>query len=326
LGKYSIILYKNRIFALVVVCLMVLIGCKSFDYLTKAENTFPAAKTCGECHIDIFNEWSQSAHAQAFTSPDFLAGTNEGQFSECLACHSPEPELTIQKPLARHVMLEDAVTCTSCHLKDGKMLGPVESTAAVQPHPIKTDKTLYTDAAFCGRCHDGTFQQWRGSEIESKPTCQECHMPAIVRKVTQGRDTVSNFIVSMEKTSALRKHTFRIYPEQEKRQIFEIETSFDSNSVTIELKNNLPHSFPTGNFGVQIGILQIKFMDNEGNELRSNKIEFVQELKTDIPSGESGKLIFSLPEKTIKINIIVSREGRSGKKQVELLNKEVPRL
>jgi len=305
------------------ICFFVLIGCKSFDYLTKTENTFPVAKTCGDCHVNIFHEWSESAHAQAFTSSDFLANTNEGDFSECLACHTPEPKLTIGRPLSRHVLPEDGVTCTACHLQNGKMLGPIESTATVQPHPIKVDKALYTNAAFCGRCHEVTFQQWQISTIDSKKTCQECHMPSIVRKVTQGKDAVSNFLVSMEKNAALRKHTFMIYPEQEGYQLFEIETFFDSNSITIELKNNLPHSFPTGNFGVQIGVLQIKFLDSDENELESEKIEFVQEIKTNIPSGQSKKLIFNLPEQTTKINVIISREGRAGKKQVELLNKEV---
>jgi hypothetical protein len=308
------------------ICFFVLIGCKSFDYLTKVENTFPVAKTCGDCHVDIFHEWSQSAHARAFTSPDFLASTNEGKFSECLACHTPEPKLTMQRPLPRSVLLEDGVTCTSCHLKGGKMLGPVESTAAVQPHPIKVDKALYTDAAFCGRCHEGTFRQWQDSVIDSKLNCQLCHMPTVVRKVTQGKDAVSNFIVSMEKASTLQKHTFMIYPESENQQIFELKTAFDSNTITVELINNLPHSFPTGNFGVQIGILQIEFFDEEGNELNSENIEFVQELKTNLPSGQSKKWIFNLPEKTKKANIIISREGRSGKKLVELLNEEVPLL
>ena len=326
LRKYLKIFYKNRIFFLIVICFSVLIGCKSFDYLTKTENTFPVAKTCGDCHVDIFHEWSQSAHARAFTSSYFLANTNEGKFSECLACHTPEPKLTMQRPLPRSVFPEDGVTCTACHLKDGRMLGPVKSTATVQPHPIKIDKALYTDATFCGRCHEGTFQQWQDSGIDSKLTCQQCHMPTVVRKVTQGKDIVSNFIVSMEKTSTLRKHTFMIYPDAENQQFFEIETAFDSNTITIELKNNLPHSFPTGNFGVQIGTIQIKFLDTEGNELKSEKIEFIQELKTNLPSSQSKKWTFDLPEKTKQINISISREGHSEKKQVELLNKEVPLL
>ena len=302
-----------------------LFGCRSFDYLTKVENTFPIAKTCGDCHVDIFHEWSQSAHSQAFTSSDFLANTNEGKFMECLACHVPEPKLTMERPVARNILYEDGVTCTSCHLEEGKMLGPIESTAAVQPHPIKVNKALYSDASFCGRCHEGTIMQWQASPIDSKNTCQQCHMPSVVRKVTQGKDAVSNFLVSMEKTATLRKHTFMIYPKQEDAVLFDIETSFDSNSVTIELENKLPHSFPTGNFGVQIGVLLVKFKDENGFEISSERKEFIQEIKTNIPSGKSNELKFNLPENSIKIDITVSREGRSGKKQVELLNKEVLR-
>lgn len=124
---------------------------------------------------------------------------------------------------------------------------------------------------------------------------------------------MSNFIISMEKITTLRKHTFMIYPESENLRIFDIDTTFDSNNAAITLTNNLPHSFLTGSFGVQIGVLLIKFLDDEGSELKSEKRVFVQELRTNIPSGESKKLFFYLPEMTKMINIKVFRKIRLEK-------------
>jgi nitrate/TMAO reductase-like tetraheme cytochrome c subunit len=324
LRKYWVIFNQYRMLALMLLCVFTLVGCKSFDYLTKVENSFPAAKTCGDCHVDNFHEWSMSAHAHAFQSPDFLSSTNEGTFSNCLSCHSPEPQLTNQRPIPRNIFPEDGVTCTTCHLEKGKMFGPIRPTGAVHPHPVGIDKARFTDAAFCGRCHEGTYQQWQNSTINPKQTCQECHMPAVTRKVTQAKDAVSGLIVSIEKKGTLRKHTFKIYPKPLGKEVFDLRTTLEANNITIELKNLLPHSFPTGNFGVQIGILQISFMAIDNNILGTHEIEFVQELKTNLLSGQSKKWTFNLPPTAVKMKILLLRRGRAGKNQVELLNREVP--
>lgn len=149
-------------------------------------------------------------------------------------------------------------------------------------------------------------------------------MPAVARKATQAKDAVSGLIVSIEKKVSLRKHTFMIYPEPTGREMFDLKTTLDGNNITIELNNLLPHSLPTGNFGVQIGILKVGFIDSDNHELGMNEIEFVQELKTSLLSGQSKKWTFNLPPTTVKMKVLLLRRGRAGKNQVELLNREVP--
>jgi nitrate/TMAO reductase-like tetraheme cytochrome c subunit len=317
---------KIHVWVLILLCAVILFGCKSFDYLTRTENTFPVAKTCGDCHIDIYKEWSQSAHARAFLSPDFMKATQEGSFADCVSCHAPEPKLTPEPPVARVILPQDGVTCTTCHLMDGKMLGPVQPTGAVHPHPIEVAENRFTEAAFCGRCHEGTYQQWKKASITPKQTCQQCHMPAVFRKVTQAKDGLSKLIVSMEKQIDLRKHTFMIYPQSEAQEIFELHTVVGENNVTVELLNHLPHSFPTGNFGVQIGVMLVRFIGADNNDLQTIRYEFIQELKTNLPSGRSRKWTWDLPQSAAKIKIQLFRQGRSVEKQVELLNREVPLL
>jgi nitrate/TMAO reductase-like tetraheme cytochrome c subunit len=315
---------KTNVWIAMLMCALILVGCKSFDYLTKIENTFPVAETCGECHIGIYKEWSQSAHARAFLSPDFMAITQGGLFADCVSCHTPEPQLSPEAPVARAILPEDGVTCTTCHLADGKMLGPVQPTGAVHPHPIEVAQNRFTEAAFCGRCHEETYRQWQKTSVSPRQTCQQCHMPAVVRKVTQAKSGISKLIVSMEKQITLRKHTFMIYSQFADQETFELHTVFEEKHVTIELLNRLPHSFPTGNFGVQIGVMLVQFMDADNHELQTSRYEFVQELKTNLPSGQSQKWMLDLPQSAAKMKIQLLRHGRSKEKQVELLNREVP--
>lgn len=324
LEKYWMLFIKTHVWIAILLCALILIGCKSFDYLTKTENIFPVAKTCGDCHIDIYKEWSQSAHARAFLSPDFMAITQEGSLTDCVACHVPEPQLTPVAPLLRTIFPEDGVTCTTCHLTNGKMLGPVQPTGAVHPHPIEVAQNRFKEAAFCGRCHEGTYQQWQETSVKPRQTCQQCHMPAVVRKVTQSKGGISKLIVSMEKQLFLRKHTFMIYPQSADQETFELHTDIEGNHITVELLNHLPHSFPTGNFGVQIGVILVQFIDADDNELKASRYEFVQELKTNLPSGQSKKWTWDLPQSAAKMKIQLLRYGRSKEKQVVLLNREVP--
>ncbi len=66
-------------------------SCTSFKHLTVVSNTFPRAKECGKCHVDIYQEWSESDHARAYTNPHFRSATNDYSFEHCLGCHAPEP-------------------------------------------------------------------------------------------------------------------------------------------------------------------------------------------------------------------------------------------
>ena len=315
---------KRLVWSVVVSIAVLGAGCKSFDFLTRAENTFPVARTCSDCHIDIHKEWSQSAHADAFRSPDFQAATRQGDFSECLSCHVPEPKWTQDTPVHRTVFLDDGVTCTTCHLADGKMFGPVEPSGLLRPHPIQVLRPQYSDAAFCGRCHAGTYQQWQSSPQADKPTCQQCHMPAVTRKATQGKDAISDFIVSMEKASSQRRHTFTLDPQSMDAKTFDLNTVIDNKQIAVELHNHLAHSFPTGDFGVQIGILSVQYLDADNRQVKTARVELLQELKTAIPSGQSQKWTWDIPSGASSLKIQLFRQGRSEQDSVELLQRTVP--
>ena len=50
-----------------------------------------SARKCGSCHLEIFREWQQSVHAQAWVDPQFQAEMHKqpGVSWMCVNCHAP---------------------------------------------------------------------------------------------------------------------------------------------------------------------------------------------------------------------------------------------
>ncbi len=102
-----------------------------------AENGYPTAAQCGECHPKHFAEWSVSPHAYAQISPVFNAMqgtvtklTNGANADFCIRCHTPvgmalgEPVFTDNKNRAQASL--EGVTCIVCHrvsADEGKISG-----------------------------------------------------------------------------------------------------------------------------------------------------------------------------------------------------------
>ena len=40
-------------------------ACSSFDFLTDVDASPPSAADCGACHVEIYDEFRSSAHAEA---------------------------------------------------------------------------------------------------------------------------------------------------------------------------------------------------------------------------------------------------------------------
>ena len=91
-----------------------------------AQDCFPSASACRNCHPEQYREWSVSAHAYAQLSPVFNAMSNKlikknngtlGDF--CIRCHTPVG-MALNEPIAmanadRHPTSREGVTCVVCH-------------------------------------------------------------------------------------------------------------------------------------------------------------------------------------------------------------------
>ena len=175
------------------------------------------AEACGECHQAIYEEWKTSIHAHAYTDPFFQAyWTKDQHVWVCLNCHTPlenqqptliqhipdnrvEKAIQVENPRYDTAYQQEGVTCAACHVRNGKIMGPFDDSAA--PHPTEYDPAFRTTAV-CHRCHNvvsgpfqfynvgpcGTYAEYEGEFFTKEKgfTCQHCHMPEISRPVADG--------------------------------------------------------------------------------------------------------------------------------------------
>jgi hypothetical protein len=179
------------------------------------------ASECGVCHVEIYREWRESSHARAWRDdPQFLeemkkttatAGRDASWI--CMNCHTPfEAQLPrllagleggdrgrptfIDNPHFDARLQDEGVTCATCHVRDGVILGSTGSVLA--PHPVRKSDALRS-ADLCLACHqvEATLEDVElvctfdtGETFAAGPypaegkVCQSCHMPEIMRPMT----------------------------------------------------------------------------------------------------------------------------------------------
>lgn len=127
----------------------------------EVEATPAPTKSCGECHPDKLNEWSQSPHAHAFDNPTFQEGwQNMETAGDCLLCHQAAYDAESNSYQAV------GVSCEACH-GTGSASHPPEGMAA------------RSDEEYCGTCHPTTLGEARlsGHSTENEVSCVNCHNP-----------------------------------------------------------------------------------------------------------------------------------------------------
>ncbi|MCX5864125.1 MAG: multiheme c-type cytochrome [Deltaproteobacteria bacterium] len=246
--------------ALCLGALLCLSACSPFAHLTEVNNTLgeahgPKATDCGQCHIEQFGEWQESAHAQAFVNPRFQAMLIDGADDSCLGCHVPDTVRTNgQIPTPRNYHRQDGVSCAACHLSQGTMTGPEPESALFSPHPIAVQPEFFRTSGLCGTCHTETFSDWQASRSSkpATPTCQECHMPQIVRTATKGSNLFSKTLVAFEESRPTRQHTFGFGHLAGTPGLIEIKLlgwqPEKGGPLQLSVRNLLPHKLPTGSF------------------------------------------------------------------------------
>jgi nitrate/TMAO reductase-like tetraheme cytochrome c subunit len=167
---------------------------------------YPTAATCGECHKQIYEEWSSSQHAYSSISPMFhkfeqkfqeLTQGTVGTF--CVRCHQQvgtQLGEARQTPLwARSQISREGVTCITCHrvkeqygkvngerrVEAGKIYEPVYGSG--QKSALKEvlgDKETYavrTSAKGSGNdIHKGMITN---DQITKSEFCVSCHQVAV---------------------------------------------------------------------------------------------------------------------------------------------------
>ena len=173
-----------------------------------AGSGFQPASTCGECHEEIYQQWSASMHGKSTIQKDPLyrgmyewaiKDTDGKLQSRCLSCHAPL-SLVLDSNDPEQSFNQDGVTCQFCHgirnISDRHSLAGVDvdltTVYSSQPetdidaHPT-AHRDFFTKSDVCLPCHAemrgpndievcATGSEWNAFAAENPKTCQDCHM------------------------------------------------------------------------------------------------------------------------------------------------------
>lgn len=173
---------------------------------------FENPKVCEPCHSEIYEDWSKSMHANAWTDkwyqPDYLLAhqqTNGATDTLCGACHAPIAARTGLLPPADGSKFDETskrgISCDFCHTVTGVSqmfnMGHVSEPGNVKIGPRGDGESLHhkvkntgihQKAEFCGSCHMvihpvtgthiiDTWEDWKNNDYgKQNITCQNCHM------------------------------------------------------------------------------------------------------------------------------------------------------
>ena len=146
---------------------------------TEVPNGLPdiSAQTCGNCHQEIYQEWKISTHAHAYLDDlQFMAEMSKKDPNDptsdvtwmCLNCHTPlinqqenlivglenglNHATKVNNPYFDASLQKEAITCASCHVREGSIIGPYGNPDNLAPHPVTKSEEL-TESAWCNQCH-----------------------------------------------------------------------------------------------------------------------------------------------------------------------------
>lgn len=158
---------------------------------------FNTSQQCRECHAQVFTEWENSWHAQAWNDPDVRALSNDFANSDCIDCHAPRDVFETgmgKRVLPRASRRSEGVDCIACHAlpadrPGGGLVAGTLDRDDVPCHPRAVRELSSPD--HCAVCHDQhkTVTQWRESAwAKQGTTCVDCHMPLRGGNPNAGRD------------------------------------------------------------------------------------------------------------------------------------------
>ena len=132
---------------------------------------FHRAGTCGGCHVESFDGWSSSVHAESISSERFrsclsgyLSKENTDSGGYCFRCHAPAVLISgkvfeATEAMVKGVSADEGVSCIVCHsvesVKEGRAV--YEPGTSSGYHMVK-DLTRLDRARLCTTCH-GSYKR-----------------------------------------------------------------------------------------------------------------------------------------------------------------------
>jgi len=282
-----------------------------------------SAKACGQCHREIYDEWSESMHGRAWTDPYYQVDSLfDGSQQICLNCHTPmvnqqqnlvlgftdrdkfDPVLA-PNPGYDTALRDEGVTCAVCHVRNGRIVGPYRTDRA--PHSVEYDPAMSRGMKPCLRCHVVAGKRWDTfysippcgtvAEIEKggqEVDCIGCHLPAIVRPAATGTTAREG-----------RRHLFQGGHDPERvKQALRVEQKLEEDELVVTLTNTgAAHYLPTGTPDRHL-TLELRLLGSSGQMLAEKVYTlkrsilwrpFIVDLQdTRLPYGEPREFRFSV--------------------------------
>lgn len=283
------------------------------------------AETCGGCHTEIYEEWRISTHRRAWTQDAQFQAELAKSRSEnnpdsdddvgwmCVNCHTPlesqlerlvvgleggavEKPIYIDNPNYDRALQLEAITCATCHVRDGAVLGPDGDTDA--PHAVRKAPALLS-VDVCTRCHQAraefrhialacvfdTGGEWqRGPYDDQGRTCQSCHMPEVTRPLMAGfpeRKTRRHWfggslIPKKPEFAAELKPLEKIYPDGLAARWVDLPEAVSGGPVTLTFEAynaEAGHLLPTGD-PERFILLKAQVLGPDGATLAEREVRF----------------------------------------------------
>jgi len=296
-------------------------SCSPYAHLTDVRVVAPSAEDCGGCHVEIHREWSASRHAHAYDGAAFVAASSNREVALCLGCHAPRSVFDPGPPRVREARREEGVSCLACHFKDGALAGPAPRSSLLAAHPVVERAPIYTTAALCGTCHEGTYAEWRAAPDVDRPTCQACHMPEVTRTITQGTGPVSRALVRFETPYRGRRHAFHVAVEALPAPAVTLAIDRTGGQIVLIVGNGLPHRLPTGDFGSRRLAIEVAYRGAGGAERGRFRHVLDKVAGTAIAAGGALRLSLAPPPDATEVRVKVVRPAREGTGEVVLLER-----
>jgi hypothetical protein len=292
---------------------------------------------CANCHTNIAQQWERSAHAAAWTDPEFIRQTRERSINSCLPCHASLPLLE-QRPGESPRLRDDdrpfGVECRTCHQLGEAYAGPYESRLG--PHPTEQDTARLPCSMFCGICHELEEEEhtrlYLAAAGSAGKTCVQCHMPTSRERLTQGH--VLSYI---HPKRIVHDHAFPSWSPSITAGAVEIgqptaaRTPGEVIEVSLTLRNRgAGHRIPSGKFGYREMQVAIDLLDADGRSIGTAKRAVHPGQALSLAPGVATEFVFEvvatghdLPQ---RVRVLVQRLNKDRSFQYTLAEGEWPIL
>ncbi|MCY2996392.1 MAG: multiheme c-type cytochrome [Planctomycetota bacterium] len=309
---------RTRLIAILLVPALWLTGCR----LAEREMADHTPQGCATCHVAIAQQWEESAHASAWTNPQFVERTSQHRRPQCLPCHASAPLLERppgEPPQLRAEQRESGVDCSVCHQRGCGYAGPYRSHLG--PHPAEQDTTRLPCSAFCGICHQQEHQEYAALYVPVANTgdakqCVQCHMPTERARLTQ-----AHLLSYVHPKRITHDHTFPVWTARVTAGTVEIgdPTVVWRSPTEVDVRFLLTnrgagHRIPSGAFGHRTLRIAVELLDRHGQPIGQKEKSLFAGQQDCLAPGRSVPftLVATVPEREqpLQARLLVERVNR----------------